>query len=280
MDSLKFILRLNAASCMSFGLLFAIFPQMIAVFLGAVPKAVILLLGIGLLANGAHLIFAARRPNVREIEVIWFSLGDFCWWLATLALIAANIWVTAAPGIAAAVIVATFVAGLGVAQLWTFGRLTQGHTGQQHLKAIMTSWLALPLWVKLWLALLNGVFIAAFALLPARIGEVTLIAYVASAPLLAGQVGYDGGLRRRPRCNNVSKYSWDCDLHRRFIGRQSRSCTCQQIRPGQFQKGFKYLLLALEVGVKSGIAHANFCSNLAHRRAIETTCGKNLQRCV
>jgi hypothetical protein len=44
MDSLKFILRLNAASCMSFGLLFAIFPQMIAVFLGAVPKAVILLL--------------------------------------------------------------------------------------------------------------------------------------------------------------------------------------------------------------------------------------------
>lgn len=196
MDSLKFIMRLNATSCISFGLLFAMVPHMIATFLGGVPKAVIVMLGIGLLANGVHLIVASRRTMVREIEVIWFSLGDFGWWLTTLALIVANFWITTTWGIAVAVIVATFVAGLGVAQLWTFGLQAHGHTNKQHLCAFVTSWLALPLWVKLWLALLNGIFIAAFAFLPDRISEVTLLAYVATAPLLAGQVGYDGGLRR------------------------------------------------------------------------------------
>ncbi|MEP2472965.1 MAG: hypothetical protein ABJH45_15605 [Paracoccaceae bacterium] len=196
MDSLKFIMRLNATSCISFGLLFTIVPHVIATFLGGAPKAVILVLGIGLLANGVHLIVASRRRTVSEIEVIWFSLGDFGWWLATLALIAADLWITTTSGIAVAVIVATFVAGLGVAQLWTFGLQAHEHTSKQHLRAFVTSWLALPLWVKLWLVLLNGVFIAAFAFLPERIGEVTLLAYVATAPLLAGQVGYDGGLRR------------------------------------------------------------------------------------
>ncbi|MCV6825783.1 MULTISPECIES: hypothetical protein [Halocynthiibacter] len=164
--------------------------------MGAVPKVVILGLGIGLLANGVHLIVASRRKTVREFEVIWFSIGDFGWWLATLALIVTNFWITTTWGIAAAVIVATFVAGLGVAQLWTCGLQAHGHTSKQHFRAIVTSWLALPLWVRLWLVLLNGVFIAAFALLPDRIGEVTLLAYLATAPLLAGQVGYDGGLRR------------------------------------------------------------------------------------
>lgn len=196
MDSLKFIMRLNATSCISFGLLFILIPQVIATFLGSVPKTVIVVLGIGLLANGAHLIVASWRGTIREIEVIWFSLGDFGWWLATLALIVANLWITTTSGIAVAMIVATFVAGLGVAQLWTFGLQAHEHTSKQHLRAFVTSWLALPLWVKLWLVLLNGVFIAAFAFLPERIGEVTLLAYVATAPLLAGQVGYDGGLRR------------------------------------------------------------------------------------
>lgn len=189
-------MRMNATSCLSFGLLFTIIPQVIATFLGGVPKTVIVVLGIGVLANGAHLIIASRRRRVRELEVIWFSLGDFGWWLATLAFIVANLWITTTLGIAVAVIVATFVAGLGVAQLWAFGLQANEHTSRQHLRAFVTSWLALPLWVKLWLIILNGVFLAAFAFLPERIGEVTLLAYVATAPLLAGQVGYDGGLRR------------------------------------------------------------------------------------
>jgi hypothetical protein len=189
-------MRLNAMSCILFGIVFAVVPNVTAVFLGSMPKAVLVAIGIGLLANGGHLIVASRRAVISEFEVIWFSLGDFGWWLATLGLITANVWITTQWGIVAAVVVATFVAALGGAQLWIFGLQTHGHTGKQHLKAFATSWLALPLWVKLWLFFLNGVFIAGFAFLPERIGEVTLVAYIATAPLLAGQVGYDGGLRR------------------------------------------------------------------------------------
>lgn len=196
MDSLKFVMRLNAASCILFGILFIVAPNVTAEFLGSMPKAVIAALGVGLLANGAHLIIASRRASIRKFEVIWFSLGDFGWWLATLGFATANFWITTKWGTTAAVIVATFVAAFGVAQLWILGLETHGHTSKQHLQGFATSWLALPLWVKLWLLFLNGVFLAGIAFLPERIGEVTLVAYIATAPLLAGQVGYDGGLRR------------------------------------------------------------------------------------
>lgn len=196
MDSLRFVMRLNAASCVLFGLLFIVLPQAIAASLGQVPQAIIVALGIGLLVNGAHLIVASRRSDLRKIEVIWFSLGDFGWWLTTLALIVADIWITTSSGIIVAVIVATVVAGLGVAQRWILGLHSHGNTNKEHLKALVTSWMSFPLWVKVWLIFLNGVFLTALIYLPDRVAEVTLIAYFATTPLLAGQVGYDGGLRR------------------------------------------------------------------------------------
>lgn len=189
-------MRLNAASCVSFGLLFIAASHTVAAFLGEILQPIIIVLGVGLLGNAAHLIAASRRTEIRENEVIWFSLGDFSWWLATLALVVANFWITTLWGVVVAVIVATIVAGLGVAQLWILGLYSHGNTNRQHLKAFVTSWMALPLWVKVWLIFLNGVFLAAFAFLPNRVAEVTLIAYFATAPLLAGQVGYDAGLRR------------------------------------------------------------------------------------
>lgn len=196
MDSLKFVMRLNASSCISFGLLFIGLPHVVTTFLGQVPQATITALGIGLLVNGAHLVVASRRTNIRQAEVIWFSLGDFSWWLATLGLIVANFWITTPLGITVAVIVAIGVACLGVAQLWILGLQSHGHTNREHLKAFATSWMAFPMWVKIWLIFLNGVFLAAFVYLPDRVAEVTLVAYCATAPLLAGQIGYDGGLRR------------------------------------------------------------------------------------
>lgn len=196
MDSLKFVLRLNAASCVSFGLLFVVLPKAVAMFLGQIPAPVIVAVGIGLLGNGAHLIHASRRAETRENEIIWFSLGDFAWWLTTLALIVANIWITKPWGILLAVIVGALVAGLGVAQLWIYGRKSHENTHKKHFKAVTNSWMALPLWVKIWLLVLNGIFLAAIAMLPDRAAEVTLVAYLATTPLLAGQIGYDGGLRR------------------------------------------------------------------------------------
>jgi hypothetical protein len=189
-------MRLNATSCISFGLLFIVVPYAVAKFLGQVPQAIIVVLGIGLLGNGAHLIAASLRTEIREGEVIWFSLGDFGWWLATLALIVTNIWITTVWGIVVAVIVATVVAGFGVAQLWIIGLHLHGRTSKEHLTAIVTSWMAFPLWVKVWLIFLNGVFLSAIAFLPDRVAEVTLVAYFVTVPLLLGQVGYDGGLRR------------------------------------------------------------------------------------
>ena len=196
MDSLKVVMRLNAASCILFGLLFVVFSQAVASFLGQVPNTIIMALGFGLLVNGGHLVLASRRQEIRESEVIWFSLGDFSWWLATLGLIVANVWITTTWGIAVAVFVAIGVAGLGVAQLWILGLQSHENTSKEHLSAFAASWMALPMWVKVWLIVLNGVFLAAFAFLPDRVAEVTLIAYVATGPLLAGQVGYDAGLRR------------------------------------------------------------------------------------
>jgi hypothetical protein len=196
MDSLKFVMRLNAASCISFGLIFSALPHVVTTFLGQVPQAAIIALGIGLLVNGAHLAIASRRTEIHQAEVIWFSLGDFSWWLATLGLIVTNVWITTPLGIAVAVIIATGVAGLGVAQLWLLGLQLHGHTSKEHLKAFATSWMAFPIWVKIWLIFLNGVFLTAFAFLPDRTATVALVAYFATAPLLAGQIGYDGGLRR------------------------------------------------------------------------------------
>lgn len=189
-------MRLNAASCVSFGLLFIVASNAVAMFLGEVPQVVIIALGFGLLGNGAHLIGASGRTEIRAKEVIWFSLGDFTWWLATLALIVADFWITTFWGIIVAVMVATIVAGLGVAQLWILGLYTHGNTDKEHLTAVATSWMAFPLWVKVWLIFLNGVFLTAFAFLPDRVAEVTLVAFFAPAPILAGQVGYDAGLRR------------------------------------------------------------------------------------
>jgi hypothetical protein len=196
LDSLKFVMRVNAASCVLFGFLFVMASHGVALFLGDAPQIVIAVLGFGLLANGAHLFLASRRTQILEKEVIWFSLGDFSWWLATLALIVGNLWITTSSGILVAAIVALAVASLGVAQLWILGLHTHGNTSKEHLKAFAASWMSLPLWVKIWLIFLNAVFLSAFAYLPDRIAAVTLVAYVATAPLLAGQVGYDAGLRR------------------------------------------------------------------------------------
>ncbi|MEP1768734.1 MAG: hypothetical protein ABJJ53_19110 [Sulfitobacter sp.] len=196
MDRLKMVMRLNAVSCVSFGLLFIVLPQAVAGFLGDVPRAVILFLGLGLLGNGGHLSVASSRAGILKAEVIWFSLGDFLWWLASFGLIAAHIWITTPWGIFATVVVAVMVGALGVVQLWILGLRAHGNTVKEHFSAIGASWMALPLWVMVWLVMLNATFLAAFAFLPDRIGEVTLLAYVATAPLLAGQVGHDAGLRR------------------------------------------------------------------------------------
>jgi len=157
---------------------------------------VVFWLGVGLLMNGAHLVLASRRKRPIRAEILWFALGDMVWWLAVLALIGAGVWITTAEGAMLAGLVSVFVAGLGTAQLFLAGRERSGLTAGEQWRRIGQSWLALPLWVKLWLFALNAVFIGAPAFVEWDAARVILIGYVASGPLLLGLAGYAGGLTR------------------------------------------------------------------------------------
>jgi hypothetical protein len=109
------LLRVNGLSCLAFGAVFLLAPGAVAAFLGAMPPAVLVALGIGLLGNGLHLFAAARRPP-RAWEIRWFSMGDAAWVVLTLGVLAAGAWITTPPGQAAAAAVAVGVGALGALQ--------------------------------------------------------------------------------------------------------------------------------------------------------------------
>lgn len=200
MSRLRVILRLNALSCLVFGSLFLIWPTSVALFLGTVPRAMLIAIGGVLVLNGLHLIFASTRKHLMKHEILWFSSGDLIWWLASLGLVlhgqTTQGWINTGPGIPATIITATCVAGLGVAQVFEWGRHQAGLSSGPYWQRIGSSWLALPLAVKLWLFWLNAVFISGLAFWPDPVARVTLTAYVATGPLLLAMVVYQGGLTR------------------------------------------------------------------------------------
>ena len=124
MEALRMVLRLNALSCLVFGVIFLIWPGSVASFLGTAPPLLFTVLGIGLTLNGAHLILASSRKELKSWEVRYFAAGDFLWAVASLVLIAMGWVVTTPAGIAAALVVGAGVAGLGAIQL-RFLRATQ-----------------------------------------------------------------------------------------------------------------------------------------------------------
>ncbi len=116
---LKPVLLANAVSCLGFGLVFLLFAQATAAFLGDPPPLLLRLLGAGLVINAGLLIHAALRARPRRIDVMFFAIGDFLWVLATAALLTLGLWVTTPTGIAAAIAVAVFVGLCGGLQ-WRF----------------------------------------------------------------------------------------------------------------------------------------------------------------
>jgi len=124
MISLTAILRMNAASCIGFGGLFLAIPGAVAAFLGAPPAPEILIQVLGglLVLNGVHLLHTSYRAVPPGLLVLYFSLGDFLWVLATAVLIASGTWITSQAGIAAAVVVAASVGALGMAQVMALRR--------------------------------------------------------------------------------------------------------------------------------------------------------------
>lgn len=122
---LKTILRLNALSCLSFGILFVILPGAVAQFLSTspAPSWLISIIGFALIINGLHLIWVSIKTSTSKYAILQFSLGDFLWVIGTLALILANRWITTSEGILVSLIIALVVGIFGWYQWVQFRQL-------------------------------------------------------------------------------------------------------------------------------------------------------------
>ncbi|MEM7226736.1 MAG: hypothetical protein AAF495_27440 [Pseudomonadota bacterium] len=109
------ILRANALSCLVFGALFTVLPAQVAAFLGTAPHWLVLGIGLVLLLNGAHLVWASLR-HAPVMELRYFALGDFMWVVLTVVLIASGTWITTPAGIVTAGVVGLMVATFGALQ--------------------------------------------------------------------------------------------------------------------------------------------------------------------
>lgn len=120
MLSLKNVMRANAISCLVFGVLFVLLPKLVAIFLGGsspAPHLYILVLGIVLIVNGFHLLWASRAPLPQKNLVIYFSTGDFIWVIGSIGLVASGVWITTSGGVLATYVVAIMVGLFGILQL-------------------------------------------------------------------------------------------------------------------------------------------------------------------
>ena len=115
--TLSTVLRLNALSCLGFGVLFLAVPGPVATGLGTPPAWLVAALGAGLIGNAALLWLSARGGRApRRAEGLFFCMGDAAWVVATLALILAGVWIVTPGGRIAALAVAVMVGALGLAQ--------------------------------------------------------------------------------------------------------------------------------------------------------------------
>ena len=121
---LKLILRLNALSCLGFGVLFLINAPAVSGFVGSAPDWIIRGLGVVLVGNGAHLVWASIR-SAPAAEIRYFAVGDFAWVATTVALISAGLFITTSAGIVVSLNVAAMVGVFGALQ-W---RLAGGNVG-------------------------------------------------------------------------------------------------------------------------------------------------------
>lgn len=121
------VLYANGSSCLLFGALFLALPGGVSGFLGSPPTWLIEVLGAGLILNGLHLVWAARR-GPRRRELLYFTTGDGAWVAGTLLLIVSGLWITTTPGILAAIACALPVGMFGVLQAKAAAR-TQASAG-------------------------------------------------------------------------------------------------------------------------------------------------------
>ena len=123
MVTVKTALRLNATTCLSFGLLFVSLPASVAGFLSQQQPAdnlVFIILGLGLMTQGGHLIWASLQTNPSKALILYFSFGDFAWVLSSILLMVLGYWITTPMGILYSSMVAVMVGALGLLQMQAF----------------------------------------------------------------------------------------------------------------------------------------------------------------
>lgn len=131
MLSLKNVMRANATSCLAFGALFALQPNAVANFINFIggaspaPQSYILIMGILLILNGLHLLWASRVPLPPKALILYFSTGDYIWVIGSVGLIISKVWITTTGGVLVASAVAIMAGLFGILQVTS--RKAMGH---------------------------------------------------------------------------------------------------------------------------------------------------------
>lgn len=120
MLNLRSVMTANAMSCLVFGGGLAFQPDAVANFLGgasAAPQLFIMILGILLIVNGLHLLWASRVLFPPKALILYFSIGDFMWVIASTGLMVTGEWITTTGGVWVASAVAIMVGIFGMLQI-------------------------------------------------------------------------------------------------------------------------------------------------------------------
>ena len=116
-NRLRTVLRLNAATSFTGGLIAAAAARWVSETLGIDHVAITRMVGIGLMVFAADVLYTSTRPTPKLLsEVRLISAGDAAWVVATVVVLAAGILTTT--GVVTAVVLGIGVADFGITQLW------------------------------------------------------------------------------------------------------------------------------------------------------------------
>lgn len=115
---LKLIMGMNALSCLLFGTIFIFWASPTTLFISGATNFdwLIRIVGFLLILNGLHLISAVVRNKLHKLEVLYFSVGDGIWVLATVIFVTMGWLIVTWKGIICAILIAVMVGMFGLLQ--------------------------------------------------------------------------------------------------------------------------------------------------------------------
>ena len=98
------------------GGLFSLASTIVAAFLGVDAPLAVTIIGIGLLAYAALIVWYVTRPTISWVFVLCAAIADTVWVLLSAVLLVTNVITLSSAGMWAVVVVALIVGGFAVAQ--------------------------------------------------------------------------------------------------------------------------------------------------------------------